>query len=747
MPGSPSFDLSPVAQGIAVQAAPVIVARYAPGSENTYTVISNIRCLRIDYREGPEPPVARFQYVLDNNLEVILGWPSRFEKLWPIDAQGNYVVLNDDRLVVLTADPEGNPVVLFDGFAEVPQIDVAAAGQNVSFVAVGVAIRLWDDVIKTRVQRQASSVTVVDGSSDVTVQLPCRFNPSNTSIGSEGGYIGNCVPSDSFTESERSDDSFPVFLDPLISERGADKTSYWFVSDALSYLISVHESPQDEGGAPYVLYPEIASLETALSCQPPPDDGMLSKGDAESSNIKIRDYDCTNRAVPEAMAELLRYCGFVMVFYTDTYTDGTPETHLKVVRRDALASQKPKLLYLNALGSTQLDLTTNNVTQLHLARDSNAIMNQWVVETAVEQFEITVTLAPGFTKNATDATGDNRKKFFKSNLTSATADERRMYRWWIADECADGHYDMESASFVTGKSLDLTAIWPDGDKGAKTYVDRYRPGSNTLISKAESGEPLKAILQVKKGQKSSDPMLVTDPDDPGDSSWITIPHGVGWKLLKDRLGIEVTTNDPDDFTTGASHALTGQAVPKIKACTDVASPASDADNFALRLTTVIEGDQTLAAEAKKRKASPTKFARERRIDGKDHFQYCAIAKGSIYYETQTDINGDMSDGSSPLVMRDDTKAAVTHAQQLRSAHEFPTLAGSATIPFITDYYQIGDRVQIVKGRNASLQINVGVDQGEAPSFPWITAFAWDFQGDKQQTILQFSDRRAEPQGV
>jgi hypothetical protein len=86
---------------------------------------------------------------------------------------------------------------------------------------------------------------------------------------------------------------------------------------------------------------------------------------------------------------------------------------------------------------------------------------------------------------------------------------------------------------------------------------------------------------------------------------------------------------------------------------------------------------------------------------------------------------------------------MTHAEQLRSAHEFPTLAGSATLPFITDYYQITDRVKIIEGRNASLQVNVGANQGEAPSYPWVTAFAWDFQDNKQQTVLQFSDRRAE----
>lgn len=98
-------------------------------------------------------------------------------------------------------------------------------------------------------------------------------------------------------------------------------------------------------------------------------------------------------------------------------------------------------------------------------------------------------------------------------------------------------------------------------------------------------------------------------------------------------------------------------------------------------------------------------------------------------------------------MRDDTKAATSHANQLRSAHEFPILAGSVTIPFLTDYYQIGDRVKIVQGRDASLQINVGADQGEKATYPWVTAFSWVLEHDRQQTTLQLSDRRGEPQGV
>ena len=106
----------------------------------------------------------------------------------------------------------------------------------------------------------------------------------------------------------------------------------------------------------------IDTLDDILGTYAPPDNGTLNSGDAVASDVKIRDYDASNKAVPDVMAELLRYCGFVMSYYTDTYTDGTPETHLRIVRRDGLAAGTPKLLYLSANGSTSLNLATNNTS-------------------------------------------------------------------------------------------------------------------------------------------------------------------------------------------------------------------------------------------------------------------------------------------------------------------------------------------------------------------------------------------------
>jgi len=739
-----SFDLSPVPGGQATQALPIVVALYEPGGGGSYTILPNVRCMRIDYREGPEPPLARFQYFMDDLLDASMGWPAQFERLWPIDSQGDYVVLTDDRLVVLTQDPDSDPIVLFDGFAQVPQADVAPSQQAVTFVAQGVAVRLWDSPITGRVQRDASpgGLTTLDGSADVRAGLPARFNPSDAGVGTLGGYIGNATTDP--TTDEDTGDKYPVFVDPLVNERGNFDASFWCVSDALSYLIVAEGAPLDDAGNPYVVYPTISSLKDLLSCEAPPDDGLLNSGDATPTDVNIRDYDASNKAVPDVFAELLLYCGFVMVFFTDTSDGGSPQTRLKIVRKDGLAIQVPKLLCLAAEGASSLDLGSNNTTAIHLARDLNELVNQWTVETALQQVEVSVLLAPLFQPSSGDVT--NPKPFFTSNLTNATNEDRRMYRWFGADECGDGYWNLQDTTWVTDHPLDLSELFPEDDDGNFTYMYRYRPGSRTLISKDANGKPLKAVLEILPGTASGDPAL----GDPADGhTWITVPNG--WKLLDDRLGIEVTIDNPDNWTTGAAGQRTdGHAtVPHIRTIKSM-NGATDAPPFTLRLTTVIDADQRIPDDritADKRPASPTRFARERSADGKDHFQYCSIETSSIYYATQKDMNGDASDGTNPLICRDDAKAAMTHAEQLRSAHEFPTLAGSATLPFITDYYQIGDRVKIIQGRNANLQINVGVNQGEAPTYPWVTAFAWDFQGDKQQTMIQFSDRRAEPQGV
>jgi hypothetical protein len=45
-----------------------------------------------------------------------------------------------------------------------------------------------------------------------------------------------------------------------------------------------------------------------------------------------------------------------------------------------------------------------------------------------------------------------------------------------------------------------------------------------------------------------------------------------------------------------------------------------------------------------------------------------------------------------------------------------------TLPYVSLAYTIGDRIDLIRGRNVSLRTNVGSGQGEAPTYPWIEQF-------------------------
>jgi hypothetical protein len=726
MPGS--FDLDGSSPPLAAPALSVYVARY-DGIAN-YAVLPNVRCLRIDYREGPEPPIARFAYVQDDELNRVFGWPSRLEDLWPLDAMGPYVVGADDRVVALAQNPDGSVQVFFDGFAQVPQADVSPQTERVTFAAVGVAARAWDYPIIGRVERDADSPKISSGEFDVRTDLPARFNPADQRPGAMGGILGNSTPNANATINNEIG-NYPVFIEPLLIEResitGDDLVAPWYIADALKYLLAV-EAGEEE----WVRWPNFATLDQLLNAKyPPPGSDVFNPATAVSANVMIRDYDAANKPLPEVLADFLGYAGFLTAWQTTTDSDGLPVTYLRLYRRDAAATGTPKPVYLPAADRTAVaDASTANVAQLHLVRDCNSIANVWQVETAQRQVEITVVLAPLFQPSLGDerATSDpttGRGQFKKTNLTNAPTDARRKYRWYGADECGDGHWDAVNTS-VIHSAVDLRPVFPDDEDGNATYATRYRPGSQTLVSRDPQGHPKKATLEILMGAISTDPSL---PTEPASSNWLTISHG--WRLLEDRLGIEVTVEDPEDWSTG------NPKLPKINGITWQANPP-DGKQFTLRLTTVIEDDRGLDIAAEKRVASPTRFVRTRVADARDHFQYAEVSLNSLNYQAAG------GNGTDPVKVRDDTQLALDHAKGLRSVHEFPLLAGSITIPYVTTYYEIGDRVQAIKGRDVSLRTNVGASAGEAAVYPWIVGISWSFE-PVQTTTLLLSDRRAERQ--
>jgi hypothetical protein len=378
-------------------------------------------------------------------------------------------------------------------------------------------------------------------------------------------------------------------------------------------------------------------------------------------------------------------------------------------------------------------------------------------------------LAPGFISEAGDEAAPQCTTFRLSALdaTGATADQRKKYRYYIADECDDGHLSIATDSWVTGQPIDFKALFtvndangnPPPDDAPPNYVKRYRPGRMMLFSKDLLNRPRKAQLALSRNYTGADPPCMWDSVS-GD--WQEIDGG--WSLLYDRLGVEITADNPDEWNVGkppAGQTPSGTPWPAASGILRGIASLSNPDTsgiqyptgggpgyylanarFWLRLTTVIQGDFGIEVEAQRRNASPMKNAIQRRVDAKDHFYYDAV-DGSSPFSTNPGPSGP----DSAVVVQDDTKAATVHACQLRTAHEFPPLTAAVTIPMFETGYEVGDRISRINGRDVSLLVNAGVEQGEAKSYPFIVAKTWDFQGNKQATTLQLSDRRLEPQHV
>ena len=120
-----SFDYNPYPPQLALDAIPIGVFLYDRGQG--YSLLPNIRCDQIQYKEGIEPPAARFSYILDEVAAFNNGWPSQFDQIWPLAATPSpYVVVNDDELVVLALLPDNTTRVLFHGFTRVPQTDLSS---------------------------------------------------------------------------------------------------------------------------------------------------------------------------------------------------------------------------------------------------------------------------------------------------------------------------------------------------------------------------------------------------------------------------------------------------------------------------------------------------------------------------------------------------------------------------------------------------------------------------------------------
>ena len=684
MPGS--IDYTPGPTQLALNATVVGVFLYDVSQDNgsRYTLLPNIRCEQIQYKEGSEPPSARFSYILDV-LAGANGWPNQFDQIWSLAvAPSPYLVGCDDHLVVLALLPDGTTRVLFHGFARIPQTDLTAVSQAVTFVAVGVAIRCWDTPIAGRPQRNADDP---QNGAVVMTDLPFRFNPADNGPRAIGGFLPNCTP-DGYDVNENGDSPYAVFLDPNI-DRDPDPRSFWNLSSAVRTILAIYNTQSDDS---LVDNPDFGVLDALLQNRRPLEGSQFydpsNAATYQTDPNVIRDYDATNQAWPVVVAELLDFHGFGMRWVCEDDQYGQPYDYLEIYRKDAAGPTSPKPVFLPATGS-DLASSAVNLSAFHAAFDFQSVANQIVVETKPKRYEVSVILAPGFQPATTDNTAANRGQFRKSFIDVADsyfpgsgAAIRAKYRLYLADECGDGHWSFAQAQWIAAP-VDLSAIFPANQDGSATYVRRYRPGENTLLTKDLNNRPKSAQLALSRDYAGADPPCVWD----GTGTWQTINGG--WRILDDKLGIEVTVDDPEAWDIGkpppgtiVSNAQEPTGV--LRGITSIANPVAGTQSmtrFTLRLTTVIEADQDLGIIACRRDASPIDATIQRRVDARDQFRLGVVKANTTFNTTSQD-----------LTIYDDTDAATTHAAQLRSAHEFPPLTATVTIPMLVNSLQVGDQI-------------------------------------------------------
>lgn len=684
------------------QAANPVVYRYrstiaGDGSQvRKLELLPNIQVLGIARQEGPHAGHALFAYLFDEIYYPDL--PTRIEHCQP-SATGPGIVRPDDRLVVAVPIAEGMDLILFDGFATIPEADYTEASERVTFQALATPIRLWDKVINVTTWRNASTPTTASAYQDVS--LRCLFNPDG---------IGNCTPIGADAHVKQADGTyrdFPIFMDP----KGAGSRR-WALSTAVAYILGRYN---DEA---YVKNPSLLELVSLLDCwEPKTPDGEIDPADTStysSKPIEVTDIDITGKTWPEAIQDIIYPHGFDMYYILELDRQGFPIWRLRFEKSTLWAAKSVKPLKLQAAFEIP-DAVKSNAGNVRLAYDYNGIINSYNCQSKLAEYEVSVILAPLFTVSAGDAS--TLEAFKTSSPTFET--NRNKYRLFGLDEIGAGHWDFGSNAWVT-TAPDLGAIF-NGATDTRQWVARARPAKGVLFSKDAQGRPRKAVLDWTYASGYSGPIPGVWDRKAG-PSWNVVKGG--WRLLADQCGIYLDVEDPSRFAWGDhSSAARGGVLSLIEALND------SAKRILFRLTVVLESDIRVDAVAKRRKASPTNFVILRSIDGSSRFRPQIVSRRSQF-----------GTASEDTLIRDDIAEQLIHAEQRRFATEAPRFAGPIGIPWFTDAYSIGDRISSVEGRDWSFTVNGATAQGEGPVYPRVVGIEWNF-GTEQSTTLHLSDLR------
>ncbi|WP_435005154.1 hypothetical protein P12x_003048 [Tundrisphaera lichenicola] len=672
-------------------AIPVAVSRF--DGDSTFEPLPNVQCLWIEEREGTDPGRAGFRYNLASGLE---GAPASIEEALGTGFAGALAVNAGDRLVVRATLPDGSTEDLFDGIAVDFGLGLEPEVEEATISAIGIAWRLWDAPIGGASFRDSIDPVTVN---DVETDLVAHFNPDG---------LPNCIVEDAEmagTISGSIDSRYPTFFDPLVL-RDEVLPSFWTLPKAIRYLLFL-ENPDET----YVINPDGATLDALLV-------------DPDGDPIVVPDLPVTGKDLPGTVYSLIREVGFGMKFELAT-EDGKPRTDLVLFKQQG---GDVKHLYLGSRG-TPFDPTLFNFNASSLHRDVSEVANQWIVKGGLDRHEAGFVLAPGFAPAPADSASTGAIKEFESSDDGFDSGNRDKYRLYVFDETGEGHWDFATSTTVdTPPSLDAILGAPVESK--PQYVRRRRPGIGELITRDEKGKPYRARLAISTDYAGAKPGVWD-----GTGTWQPVTTTT-WRLLPDRLGIELTDTNPNKWEIGPKKSSDTPFPSGVVNGVERQSKAG-ATRFHIRLTCVIEGDKCVEGLAERTDDSPLPQIIERLVDASDRYRNETVHSPSDFNRPSgPDGSGGIISGTDPIVARDDKPRADAEALAIRTATEAGVLEGPVVIPRLTRYYKIGDRIASIEGRGLGFRTDAGTGD---PIYPVVVARRFEFSGDSQSTTIETSD--------
>ena len=710
----------------------VEVLRYHPGqtgSANIFEEMTSLRVLTVHQQLGTDPGTCTLRYAFDGTNSQS---PQSVQDALSTSSTLNQAVEIGDQIVIRVTRPDGAQDFLFWGYPVRFSMQMAGDQEVVAITCRGIARKMWESPVGGAIMRSPYYADKSSGNFDVDTDIVWQANPHGNANALAKTLNGASLWTDN--GSGRSE-TYPVVIDPNASKATSSqqaistvRTSFTLASLVAGLIFQNNTTDQ------YVSNPDPTLLANTLVTREPIAGKALdvtNPATYTAKDIVVRDMPLTGRDWPTLVEELIRDYAFGMSFrlIPNLRSDVTlPKCQLDIF---AQQSGDKRSVYLQPRGSS-LDSNLTNVGTAEISRDLDHAVNQWTVIGRRARYEASFVLAPAFAMQKVDgSTITNINQYDTNNPQFANFSS--FYRVFILDECGEGYYLNGTNTLTNNGPTDISSVIGLDSSGFQIpFAKNRRKPLEDLITVDADGKAMKFVVSVSTDYGTVNGGQPYPAVWNGKGTWQDVTTG-GYVLLPDRLGIRITTANPNNWKIGHSNQsgapFSSGTVRLVEALSGFLNPSNGQPNYPpvfIRLTCSFEGDTCVKATAPRRDTSPISETISRTIDARDRYQLNTITKSSNLNTT-----------GKLIVSRDDTANCLSVAEAARLASECGLLEGTITIPRITKYYKIGDRITDINGRGLGLQTSQTGGSNDI-TYPIVTGIRWDF-APKQKTTLTISD--------